>query len=155
MPTTPLFPYPTARPVASVRYLCESWWTCRSTPQHTWRNRSDALLATGEPLSIIPRGIREALDIDITAVPTLGVAIPSWFGVACGMGRVRLWLPIAEEPGVYRGFSLLALLPRDDLAEAPPFVHLGTQFLLEYRAQLGIDNSSGVAASSTARVVFP
>lgn len=140
--TTLLQPFPVHFPSPSVRYLVGSWWTCHSGPKHTWRNRSDSLLASGQPLSVIPKTIRELLDMVITPVPGWKGQVPTWFGVSCKIGRVVLWLPSDDEPGVYRDFSLLALLPREELEDAPPFIHLGAQFLLEYQVQIQLDWSS-------------
>jgi hypothetical protein len=63
-------------------------------------------------------------------------------GIPCRIGRVTLWLPVQDYPHPYREFSLLVLLPRADLKDAPPFIYLGTQFLLEYQARLMIDASA-------------
>lgn len=143
MSTTTLFnPYPIRCPTQAVHYLCQSWWTCHSSGRHTWRNRSDSLLATGHPLSVLPPTIREELDVVVTPVRGWKGKIPLWFGIPCRVGRVTTWLPILEPPGLQREFSLLVLLPQDDLEDAPPFIHLGTQFLLEYRGQLSCDCSS-------------
>jgi hypothetical protein len=100
----------------------------------------------------MPRTIRELLDIVITPVPGWRGQVPTWYGIPCRIGRVTLWLPIEENPGAYHQFSLLVLLPRDELEDAPPFVHLGTQFLLEYQAQVVLDSSS---LSNTGRLVIP
>jgi hypothetical protein len=151
MPTTLLSPYPLPYPAASARFLCESWWTCYSTAGHTWRNRSDSLLATGLPLSVISPTIRDALDLEVTPAPGWGGQIPTWFGIVCRIGRVTVWLPVQENPGYYQAFSLLALLPTQELADAPPFIHLGAQFLLEYRVRVSIDGSSG----SMGHLLFP
>jgi hypothetical protein len=102
------------------------------------------VLATGQPLSVISPTTRQALDIVALPVPGWRGRVPTWFGIACRVGRVRLWLPVHEEPGRYREFSLLVLLPRQDLEGAPPYIHLGTQFLLEYRARVVLDCSSAV-----------
>jgi hypothetical protein len=40
---------------------------------------------------------------------------------------------------VFRNFSLLVLLPREELEGAPPFILLGTQFFLEYKARVLLD----------------
>lgn len=140
--TTLLEPYPVVYPSAAVHYLCKSLWSCYSTPKHTWRVRCDSLLATGQPLSVVPPTIRAHLDLVIAPVPGWKGHVPTWFGVGCRVGRVELWLPVEETPGQYRRFSLLALLPRHHLDDAPPFIHLGTQFLLEYRAHVRLDCSS-------------
>jgi hypothetical protein len=153
MPTTTLLnPYPVQHPAPSAHYLCTAWWTCFSTPRQTWRNRSDILLATGQALSVIPVTIREMLDLVTTPAPGWRGRVPNWFGARCRIGRARLWLPITEEPGRFREFSLLALLPRDEPEDAPPFVHLGAQFLLEHRARLVLDCSS---ASRPGRLIIP
>jgi hypothetical protein len=49
-------------------------------------------------------------------------------------------------------FSLLALFPRRDLEDAPPFVQLGTQFLLEHEAFVHLDCSS---VTGGGRLVLP
>src|SRR5947209_4850063 len=112
MPTTTgLVAYPVRMPSPAFRFLCQSWWTCHSNGRHTWRNRCDALLATGQALSVIPRAVQENLDLVIRPEPGWRGQVPSWFGVACRIGRVAMWLPIADNPGQLREFSLLALLP--------------------------------------------
>jgi hypothetical protein len=68
--------------------------------------------------------------------------VPTWFGIPCRIGRARIWLTFVEGPGVYHEFGLLALFPRHDLQDAPPFVQLGTQFLLEYAGAVHLDCSS-------------
>ncbi|MHB1426295.1 MAG: hypothetical protein ACYC3I_24280 [Gemmataceae bacterium] len=45
-------------------------------------------------------------------------------------------LPIQETPGQYRPLSLLTLLPQQDVPDAPPFIQLGVQFLLEHRVEV-------------------
>ena len=140
--TTPLVPYALPLPSPAVRYLFHSWWTCYSDGRHTWRNRCDALLATGQALSVIPPSIREQLDLVIRPAPGWKGQVPAWYGVACRIGRVSLWLPIEENPGELREYSLLTLLPRQDLEDAPPYVQVGTQFLLEYKARVELDSST-------------
>src|SRR3712207_260841 len=139
MSTTALIPYPVHYPSPALRYLCEAWWTCYSGSKHFWRQRSDCLIATGQALSVIPRRARELLDPQIRPAPGWKGHVPSWYDVPCGIGRVTLWLPIEQNLGQFRDFSLLALLPRDEVPDAPPFIHLGMQFLLEYRGQLHLD----------------
>ncbi len=139
--TTQLNPYPLSYPSPAVRYLCRSWWTCYSTPRHTWRIRCDYLLATGQPLSVIPPTIRENLHVVIKTVSGWKGQVPTWLGIPCTIGRVTVWLPVEENPGQYRDFSLVVLLPKRDVDGAPPFIHLGTQFLLEYQAKVILDGS--------------
>jgi hypothetical protein len=104
---------------------------------------------------VVPRTVRDLLDIEIRPAPGWGGSAPSWFGIPCSVGRVTVWLPVEENPGQHRDFPLLALLPRDDLADAPPFIHLGTQFLLEYRAQVTLDCSPGTPVASSGRLLIP
>ncbi|MCI0458967.1 MAG: hypothetical protein L0Z62_18570 [Gemmataceae bacterium] len=140
--TTLLLAYPLQLPSPAVRSLCQSWWTCHSAGHHTWRNRCDALLATGQPLSVVPHSIREQLDLVIRPEPGWKGQVPAWYGIACRIGRVSLWLPIEENPGELRELALLTLLPKQDLEAAPPYIQLGTQFLIEYNAQLALDAST-------------
>jgi hypothetical protein len=155
--TTRLQPSLLPLPTVALRFLCESWWTCVTpgAPHSTWRQRSDCLLNTGLVLSVVPRTIRDRLDLAVTPVPGWSGQVPSWYGIPCGLGRLTVWLPVEENPGQYRDFSLLALLPRDDLTDAPPFAHLGVQFLLEYQAQLLLDCSSGAPGSVNGKIVIP
>src|SRR5437762_14137756 len=146
MPISPLTPYPLLYPSPSVRFLCVTWWTCQSTPKKSWRSRSDSIVASGQALSVIPRSIRDLLDIRIKPVSGWKVAAPSWFGIPCSVGRATVWFPFADDPGLLHDYSLLALLPRDELADAPPFVYLGAQFLLEYRARALFDCEPGVSS---------
>jgi hypothetical protein len=122
-----------------VRFLVVSWWTCVSTGTHTWRNRSDSLIAPGQPLSVIPPTARNILNLDVYPVPGWRGRIPSWYGIPCRIGRVILWLANEENPGQPRPFSLLALLPQQEPPDAPPFIQIGAQFLVEYRGQLLLD----------------
>jgi hypothetical protein len=65
--------------------------------------------------------------------------VPTWFGIPCRIGRVTLWLPVEGRGAVFRNFSLLVLLPREELEGAPPFILLGTQFFLEYKSKVLLD----------------
>jgi hypothetical protein len=69
--------------------------------------------------------------------------VPDWFGIPSRIGRVTVWLPVQEVVGSYRSFSILVLLPKDDLQDAPPFIHVGAQFLLEHQARVMLDGGSG------------
>lgn len=62
-----------------------------------------------------------------------------------------MWLPSQETPGIFRPFSLLTLLPQQDVADAPAFIQIGVQFLLEYNAQV-ILNETGTGGN---RLVIP
>ncbi len=139
--TTPLTAYPVRLPSPSVRFLCEAWWTCYSAGQHTWRTRSDLFLATGEPLSVIPRPFQQSLAFVIRPDTAWRGQAQTWRGVPCRIGRVSLWVPSEETAGLLRELSLLALLPRHEVEEVPPYVLLGTQFLIEHRAQVVLDGS--------------
>jgi hypothetical protein len=150
--TTVLNPHPVAYPSVAVRYLCRSWWSCYSTPRHTWRVRCDSLLATEQALSVVSPTTRASLDLVVTPVPGWRGQVPPWFGIPCRIGRVTLWLPVEDGPDLYRDLSLLVLLPREDLEDAPPFIYLGTQFLLEHRAQVFLDCSS---ATNQGRLIIP
>jgi hypothetical protein len=139
--TTILKPSRLAFPTPTAHYICESWWTCYSTPSaaYHYRERIDSLLATEHALSVLPARVQQSLDLVITPVPGWRGQVPTWFGISCRIGRVSLWLPIREHAGHYREFSLLTLLPRADLKDAPPFILLGVQFLVEYRAGVLLD----------------
>lgn len=119
-----LTPYPlTLFSIPSGQFLCEAWWTCRNGDGHTWRDRSDCLVNTGEPYSIIPPRIRHDLDMVVDPEPAWTGDVPDWRGAPCRVGRVTIWLqPVS---GGFRSFSLLALLPRRNVPEADVFVHLG------------------------------
>lgn len=141
--TTLLLPYPVSLPSPSVRYLCQSLWSCYSTSYHTWRRRGDLLLATGQAYSVVPPTARHDMSLDVMPEPGWRGQIPTWFGTPCRIGRVTLWLPIQAGQTPYREFSLLVLLPRDDPEDAPPFIHLGAQFLVEYQAHVFLDGAPG------------
>jgi hypothetical protein len=150
--TTLLHPHPSRYPSSAVRYLCQTWWTCSSTPRHTWRRRCDTLLATDQLLSVIPRAIQHDLELVVAPVRGWKGQVPAWFGVPCRIGRVTVWLPVEDDSSPHRDLSLLALLPTQDLEDAPPFIHLGTQFLLEHQVQVVIDCSS---PGATGRLIIP
>src|SRR5205823_14099770 len=105
MSTTSLLPYPLAYPSPTVRFLVEAWWTCHSVGQHTWRNRSDCLLAPACPFSVVPLEICQRFDLEITPFPGCQAVAPTWFGISCRVGRALLWLPVLDPPGGYRSFS--------------------------------------------------
>jgi hypothetical protein len=41
-----------------------------------------------------------------------------------------------------RSFSLVTLFPKQDVPDAPPFIQLGAQFLLEYRVQVVLNEAT-------------
>src|SRR5260370_3847358 len=148
MATTTIFkPSLLPLPAAAVHYVCQSWWTCHTGigGKHYYRERLDSLLSLGEGLSVIPPAVLERLDLFIEPVKGWKGQVPTWLGAPCRVGRVKLWLAILEGTGPYREFSLLALFPRHDIEDAPPFVPLGTQVLLVYRAELHLDCSTSPA----------
>jgi len=151
MPTVLLNPYPIPYPAPTARFFSESWWTCYSSPPYTWRQRSDVILATGEPFSVILPSIRDRLDLEIKPAPGWQGFAPTWLGVSCHVGQVTLWLPIQETPGQFHSFSLLALLPQQDVPDAPPFIQLGVQFLLEHHVQVVLNET----ATGANRLVIP
>lgn len=150
--TTILTSSPIPLPSPGIHFFSESWLSCYSTPKHTWRNRCDCLLATEQPLSVIPPSAFQMLDIVIAPVPGWKGNVPTWFGIPCRIGRVTLWLPNQEEPGRLRDFQLLVLAPKFNLEDAAPFIHLGTQFLLEYRVQVILE---GESPTSGGKLIIP
>jgi hypothetical protein len=100
----------------------------------------------------MPRTIRERLGIEILPVPGWKGQVPTWFGVPCRIGRVTIWLPLEDGPSLYRELPLLVLLPREDLEDAPPFIYLGMQFVLEHRAQVILD---GTSPGNHGRLIVP
>jgi hypothetical protein len=140
--------------VASCRWLCESWWTCRSSGEHTWRNRSDCLVSPGEPFSVVPPQIRHDLDLVVLPEPAWPGSVPDWWGVPCRIGRVELWLPIQGGPPL-RSFSLLVLLPARTVPFAPPYIILGSQFLVEYGVELTLNCSSRNPRVCPGQLVIP
>jgi hypothetical protein len=91
-------------------------------------------------LSVLAPQIRDGLDIEVTPEPGWNQPVPPWHGVPCAVGRVRLWLPVHGNLP-HRPFALLVLLPQYDPPDALPYIFLGVQFLLEYRATLVVDCS--------------
>lgn len=153
MTTTLLSPSSLAfYPTPTARFCAEAWWTCYSSPPHTWRKRLDVILTTGEPFSVIVPTARDFLDLEITPAPAWKGLAPTWLGIPCQVGRVSLWLPTQETPGQMRPFSLLTLFPQQDVPDAPPFIQLGVQFLLEYKAQVVL-NETGTGGGN--RLVIP
>jgi hypothetical protein len=152
--TTLLQPSLVPAPAILAHYVCETWWTCHTAPgsKHYYRERLDSLLATCQGLSVIPPTVLERLDLVIVPEKGWKGRVPTWFGIPCRIGRVTIWLSILEEPKLYREISLLALFPRHDLEDAPPFVQLGTQFLLENRGNLVLDCS---LPPGTGQLLFP
>jgi hypothetical protein len=152
--TTRLRPSRIPAPAPLVHYFCESWWACHTGPgsRHQYRERLDSLLSTGLTLSVIPPDALARLDLVRQPERGWRGQVPPWFGVPCRIGRVTLWLPVEETPGTYREFLLLALFPRREVEDGPPFIQLGTQFLLEYGAELHLDCSPPI---SEGRLVIP
>lgn len=151
---TRVYSYPISFPLASTRFYCKAWWTCRSTGRQTWRDRSDCLVAPDEPFSVVTPKIRHDLDLVVHPEPRWTDAVPDWQDIPCQIGRVELWLPIQGPPPV-RPFSLLVLLPRRNVLPALPYVYLGAQFILEHRGRLLLDCSAGTAEGSRGQMVFP
>jgi hypothetical protein len=104
---------------------------------------------------VIPRTIRDLLDLEIGPAAGWRGNVPTWFGIPCSIGRVTMWLPVQEQPGQYRDFSLLVLLAREELTDAPPFIHLGAQFLLEYGVEVLLNYRPVPPATSSGQLVIP
>jgi hypothetical protein len=62
-----------------------------------------------------------------------------------------MWLPSQETPGQMRSFSLVSLFPKQDVPDAPAFIQLGMQFLLEYQVHVVL-NETGTGGN---RLVIP
>ena len=152
---TPLFPYPLPYRRPSCRFLCGTWWVCRSTRRgHTWRQRADSLVTTEQPLSVIPPYLRHQLDLDVLPVSGWSGAIPDWRGIPCQIGRVQACLPIMGS-FLPRQFSTLVLLPRREPPDPLPYAYLGVQFLIEYQAQVELDCSTGAPHSCSGQLLIP
>jgi hypothetical protein len=146
---TSLYPYPLSLPSPTCRFLCEAWWTCHSTRRgHTWRQRSDCILATEQLLSVIALPIYSGLDVKVTPIPGWSGGIPNWHGVPCRIGRVEMWLPVQNNLSL-RPFSMLALLPKRNVPHALPYVCLGVQFFQEYKARVALDCSNAPGGQLT------
>ncbi len=110
------------------------------------------MLAPGLLLTVMPPTVTERFDLKILPERGWKGQVPTWFGIACRRGRATIWLPILEGPAPLRALSLLALFPGEEVDDTPPFVQLGTQFLLEHRAELSIDYSS---SAGEGRLLIP
>ncbi len=66
-----------------------------------------------------------------------------------------MWLHVQEHPGIPQPFDILALLPQTDVPDAPPLIHLGAQFLREFRVQVRLDSTQLVAGQSCGALVIP
>ncbi len=93
--------------------------------------------------------------MEVSTVSGWTGSVPTWFGMPCSIGRVRVWLPEEGGPTLFRDLSLLALVPNSDLPDAPPYIHLGAQFLLEYRARVFLDCTAGTPGSSSGQLIIP
>jgi hypothetical protein len=96
---------------------------------------------------------RHQLDAVVMPEPGWTGPVPDWQGIPCKIGRVEMWL-FVEGNLAPHSFSLLVLLPKREAPDAPPFVHLGVQFLLEYRARVRLDASSGSATVSHGQLLI-
>jgi hypothetical protein len=110
------------------------------------------MLAPGQLLTVMPPTVTERFDLEILPERGWKGQVPTWFGVPCRVGRVTIWLPILEGPAPLRALSLLALFPREEVDDMPPFIQIGTQFLLEHRTELHLDYSS---PAGEGRLVIP
>jgi hypothetical protein len=155
MPTTTIFKASRfSLPTPAVHYICQTWWSCShgAGSRYEYRERFDSLLSTAELLSVIRPSALKGIDLEIMPERGWRGHVLTWRGVPCRLGRVRVWLPIEEGPDVLRPLPLLALFPKEDVEDAPPFVQLGTQFLLEHKVQLTLDASS---IQGEGRLVIP
>ena len=136
---TPLRSHPLSYALPTCRFLCGSWWPAwtDTRQQHTCRARSDSVLATEEPLSVLIPSLRGPLDPVLLPEPNWQGLVPDWQGIPCTVGRVELWLPDGD-PFVLRPFSLLVLLPERDPPQWLPYALLGVQFLTEYQASVSL-----------------
>jgi hypothetical protein len=136
--------------------LGEAWWTCPSSkPGKTWRCRNDILVMIGQHFSVISPYVRRRIQMIETPDPTWQGPTPSWFGIACTVARVEMWLPNQSNLGLLEPFPLLVLLPQRDLPDAPPFVMLGAQFLMEYRVRVELDCALIPGAPRCGQLMIP
>jgi hypothetical protein len=96
--------------------------------------RFGALLSTGDPYSVV---------FPLTQPQSLGIVcedvehtVPlSWCGVPCRLVRIRIGLPVVDSPSP-RPFTLLALLPTEEVEDVPPILRLGAEFLTAHKASV-------------------
>jgi hypothetical protein len=82
------------------------------------------------------------LDVQVTAVPLgAGIDIPTWFGIPCALGMVKLSLAV-DGPVPLREFDLLVLLPERELPDAPPFILFGAEFIVRYQVRVLLEGTS-------------
>jgi hypothetical protein len=115
--------------------VCPCWWApADAAPGRTVR--SDCKLATEHFYSVVPRHFQDAIRLRILEAPP--GPRPTWLGIPCRVGHVMFAVTTEDGPP-RRAFSLLALFPEDDPDEPAPFILLGTQFLVENKAQVVLD----------------
>jgi len=123
-----------------ISYYCESRLLCFNTDTAAYTSRPfGTILSTADPVSVVFRPTRR------TPAQVVCERIPhdaplSWFGAPCVLVRVRIGLPVVGNP-TPRPFSLLALLPLRRVRDTPPFLRLGTGFLVAHRATVRLTSS--------------
>jgi len=143
-PTTTLLhawpPPPEACPFPTVGYHFMGRIFCVHQDHRTFTSRNfTILLSTGDPYSVVlPYESEERLSIyaeDETGCEDTHY----WWGVPCRFVRVRIGLPVLEQP-FPRPFTLRALLPLRDVEDALPFVRLGGNFLYDNHARVELES---------------
>jgi hypothetical protein len=99
---------------------------------------SPCLLDTGAPLSVVPYAVHHFRSFSWQPLPGPWVpGLTNWLGVPCSVGRMDVWIPIAEAP-YYRGpFSFIAKFALATPSNVPPNlpILLGLNFLADHRAE--------------------
>lgn len=98
----------------------------------------DCMLDTGAPLSVIPYAIHQSRNFKWQPIPgPWPPGLTTWFGVACAVGRMDVWVPLPGPPFLQGPFPFVAKFAQ----ATPPHISgnlpilLGLNFLVDHQAE--------------------
>jgi hypothetical protein len=98
----------------------------------------ECLLESGLGISILPRAVRRRLGVQVQTLPGWqGKSIPTWHGIPCRIGRITLSIS-----GFW--FNPLVRVPVLKKRWMPPYLLIGTEFLISKKAIVRLNCTSAV-----------
>jgi hypothetical protein len=109
-------------------FQCTVQVLCFDTRTRAFTSRSvRTLFSPSDPYSVV-FPLRRVGPLRAFAELAPLAVVPTWFGSPCTPIYVRIGLPVVGQ-SIPRPFRLLALLPLQDVDDAPPLLRLGAEFL--------------------------
>jgi hypothetical protein len=125
-----------------LRFALMASWSITDSEEGLWVLRP-GMIAPELPFSVIPRSLREALQLQpLAELPDAWRSrpVPTWHGIPCRLGSVFMRTVNQQVPAVPLVFRLLVLMPeRDSPGPRSDHVVVGSEFLVHYGLRVILD----------------